>query len=103
MTPKQLAAEVQEMIRLCTDRIVGIGAEQYHDVTTGRQKFEGMPFADLLDYADEELLDLINYTVMAHIRLRRLRAALVSGVGSDMFADASDEAFKRDGEGILTR
>lgn len=96
MTPENLADEVEATITRCRGRILGIGRDQYHDAATGRQKFEGMPFADLLDYADEEILDLINYAVMTRIRLRRLRTALVSGVGADMFADASDEEFKRD-------
>ncbi len=102
MTPEQLAAEIEPAVLEAiqgtageaAQRILSIGREQYHNAETGRQKFEGMPFADLLDYADEEILDLINYAVMTRIRLRRLRAALVSGVGADMFADANDEEFK---------
>lgn len=76
MTPQDLANEVEAMIRLCTDRVGpdSIGARQYH-VEGKPQKFETMAFDDLAEYYEEELRDIINYAVMTHIRLGRLRKA----------------------------
>jgi hypothetical protein len=87
MTPQELASEVEGMIRLCTERITGIGAQQYH-VEGQPQKFETLPFDDLCEYYEEELRDIINYAVMTHIRLRRLRTAL----GQTIAATEGDES-----------
>lgn len=77
MTPSELAAEVAETVALAQGRITGIGADQYHDAATGRQLFEDLPLPELLRFAEEEALDLVNYAVMARIRYARLRAVLV--------------------------
>lgn len=76
MKPVELADEVAETVALAQSRIKGIGADQYHDAETGQQRFETMALDDLFVYAEEELLDQINYAVMLRIRLRRLRQAI---------------------------
>jgi hypothetical protein len=76
MTPDELAAEVAETVALAQSRINGIGADQYHDAETGQQRFETMNLDDLFVFAEEELLDQINYAVMLRIRLRRLQGAI---------------------------
>lgn len=76
MTPQELADEVTQMIEECRERVTGVGATQYYE--QGKpQKFETMALDDLLEYAEEELRDLVVYAVMARIRFRRLRDALV--------------------------
>lgn len=79
MTPQELATEVDAFIRQCTDRITGIGAQQYH-VDGQPQKFETMEFDALAEYYEEELRDIANYAAMTHIRLKRLREAFVPWV-----------------------
>jgi len=74
MNSQQLAREVVETSLDAAQRITGIGAEQYSNGDT--QKFETMPLDELFEYADEELLDLINYATMTRIRLKRLREAI---------------------------
>lgn len=55
-------------------RINGVGNKQYSQ--GGFQKFETMELDELLEYAEEEVLDIANYAAMMFIRLRRLRQAL---------------------------
>src|SRR5690606_29093255 len=74
MNSQQLAREVVETSLDAAQRITGIGAEQYSNGDT--QKFETMPLDELFEYADEELLDLINYATMTRIRLKRLREVI---------------------------
>jgi hypothetical protein len=83
MTPQELAGEVAETVALAQSRITGIGADQYHEVATGRQKFEDMPLDALIEYAEEEALDLINYAVMARIRYARVRTAIAAWYRAD--------------------
>jgi len=52
-----------------------VGAEQY-DSEVGDQHFEVTPLENLFTYAEEELLDLINYCVMLIIRIRRLKGQM---------------------------
>lgn len=75
MKPEELAAEVGQTVRLAQERIKGIGAEQYAQ-PDGTQKFETMNLDDLLQMAEEEALDLINYAVMMRIRFARWRRQL---------------------------
>jgi hypothetical protein len=70
MTSEELADEVGHFIAECRGRILGIGAEQYEE--QDGQKFEKMPFPELLQYAREEAQDLAVYAAMLDIRLRRL-------------------------------
>jgi hypothetical protein len=70
MTSEELADEVGHFIDECRGRILGIGAEQYEE--QDGQKFEKMPFPELLQYAREEAQDLAVYAAMLDIRLRRL-------------------------------
>lgn len=55
-------------------RIKGPGNDEY--TMDGYQKFEEMDLDDLIEYAEEEVLDLSNYCAMLFIRLRRIRQAL---------------------------
>ena len=65
-TPEAHAAVVED----AQHRILGVGAQQY---TEGdQQKFETMPLLDLVEYAREETLDLVNYGVMLTLRIERL-------------------------------
>jgi len=96
MTPQDLADEVERVVGLCTDRITGIGAQQYH-VEGQPQKFETMDFDALAEYYEEELRDIINYAVMTHIRLGRLRRSIKAQMnGRDLydigFRDGYDSA-----------
>lgn len=74
MNSAQLAHEVEEVVKEAQARIIGVGQEQYAE--GDQQKFEIMPFEDLLVYFEEELLDQINYAVMNLIRVRRLKVVL---------------------------
>lgn len=74
MTSKELAREIATVVLATTDRVVGIGAEQY--ASRDSQKFENMPLPDLYDMAMEELEDTVAYAVMLRIRLTRLKEAL---------------------------
>lgn len=75
MSSEDLAEEVANTVVDAAARIKGVGHEQYSE--PGYQKFEAMPLMDVFEYADEELLDLINYIVMLRIRLIRMCAALL--------------------------
>lgn len=74
MTSAQLAEEVASAVTRATSRVVGTGRSQYEFVD--HQKFEVMDLADLIEYTLEEADDLINYSVMVQIRMRRLRDEL---------------------------
>lgn len=81
MKSEELADDVKRVaiIADAQARILGVGREQY---TEGdEQQFETMPLQDLIEYAREEALDLINYGVMLTLRIERL-AALV-GIAED--------------------
>ena len=78
MTSEQLANRVAAIIGHCTTRIKGIGAEQYDKGKT--QGFETMPLCELIDWAGEELEDIIVYAAMLHIRLNRIKEELKSDV-----------------------
>ncbi|MEV2279301.1 hypothetical protein AB0I72_27360 [Nocardiopsis sp. NPDC049922] len=74
MTSEDLAREVNATIAACQERVVGVGNSQYSYGDT--QRFEEMPFADLVLMAREEVQDLIVYAVMTDIRLKRLQEAI---------------------------
>ena len=74
LSSEDLADYVADTVVDATSRIKGVGNEQYS--MGGFQKFEGMPLIELFEYADGELLDMINYGVMLRIRLIRLGSAL---------------------------
>jgi hypothetical protein len=86
-------AEANIVAALCADRVGpdSVGAKQY--VVPGQpQKFETMDFDGLCDYYEEELRDLVNYAVMTHIRLGRLRAEVANRMRAleQREADASE-------------
>lgn len=66
--------ELQSIIALCREGIMGPGKEQYE--RDGKQKFEDMPLVALIDYVSEESRDLINYGVMVTWRMKQIRLAL---------------------------
>lgn len=76
MTPQELSDAVAEVVADAQARVGpdSIGARQYH-VEGQPQRFESMPFADLIEYVREEALDLVNYGVMLTIRIQRLKDA----------------------------
>ena len=86
MSSEDLAGAVADVVVDATARIKGVGREQYEE--PGFQKFEAMPLMELFEYADEELLDLINYTVMLRIRLIRIASALLD---ADVIENGDDD------------
>lgn len=74
MTSEELAEETERIISCAQSRILGTGKNQYS--TGGTQKFEEMTPLDLLDEAQDEILDLINYSVMTYIRVERIKQTI---------------------------
>lgn len=74
LSSTELAEYAEQFITDCTNRIKGVGKEQYSE--SGYQKFEAMDLDDLFEYIEEELRDVPNYCTMLFIRIRRLREAL---------------------------
>lgn len=77
MSPQELSDTVATVVARAQDRVGpgSIGAQQY-SVPGQPQKFETMELDALLEYVEEEALDLINYGVMVVVRLERLREAM---------------------------
>ena len=75
MNAQNLSDEVIATVMLAQERVGpgSIGEQQYYDALTNTQGFERMDFDSLLQYAEEEALDFINYGVMIRIRIARLR------------------------------
>lgn len=74
MTSEELAAEVKKAVSAAVqERILGVGKEQYD--LGDKQEFEEMSLDRLFEMAEEEALDLIAYSTMLIIRVRRLREA----------------------------
>lgn len=74
MTSEELAAEVKRTVSAAVqERILGVGKSQYD--LGDKQEFEEMSLDRLLEMAEEEALDLIAYSSMLIIRVRRLREA----------------------------
>lgn len=74
MTSEELAAEVEAFVARCRSRVTGTGDEQYGNGPV--QKFEGLPLMQLIDWALEEIEDVVNYSTMMAIRLQRVRKTL---------------------------
>lgn len=79
MSPSKLAdvveVEVAKTVALVRERLAGVGADQYYDAATDTQKFETMDLDALMQYCEEEALDVVAYGVMLRIRFARLRLA----------------------------
>lgn len=74
MTSEELASEVKKAVSAAVqERILGVGKEQYD--LGDKQAFEEMSLDRLFEMAEEEALDLIAYSTMLIIRVRRLREA----------------------------
>lgn len=78
MNAQDLSNEVAATVALAQERVGpgSIGEQQYYDPITNTQGFERMDLDDLLQYAEEEALDFINYGVMIRIRIAHLRDVL---------------------------
>jgi hypothetical protein len=74
MTSEQLAEMVGEFMAFCQSRVRGVGNEQYDEGT--HQKFEAMALDELIEYTVEELSDIVNYSTMVYVRLKRIQEAL---------------------------
>jgi hypothetical protein len=59
---------MEAIIQTAKDRIMGVGHEQYSE--GDKQKFELVPIDTLMEWAEEETIDQINYGVMLLVRLR---------------------------------
>lgn len=107
MSSDDLADFCKEFILEAMGRVTGVGDKQYSNV--GFQKFEGMELDQLLEYAEEEILDIPNYCAMLFIRIRRLRQALDAvdnlGKGTEEEYEEGDitaDDFKDGGESEAT-
>lgn len=82
MTPQELADHLPIILAKCQERTLGVGAQRYSDEgEEGRpQRFETMSLDALMEYVEEELLDIVNYSVMVWIRFTRLREAADAAV-----------------------
>lgn len=85
MTTDELVEQVEQFIVHSLTRVKGTGDEQYSDGDT--QQFERMELDELFVWAEEELADIVNYSVMLAIRLRRLREDI-----ADKIKEAADAA-----------
>lgn len=70
MSSADLAEHVVEYMKEATERVTGVGNDQY--TLKSHQKFEELDIHEVFNYADEEILDLMNYLVMVRIRLMRI-------------------------------
>ena len=75
MTTKELAEFQKAFTRHARGRIYGVGAAQY--AQTERQKFESYPVFRLIEEAQDEAADLINYATMIAIQLERIKEKYV--------------------------
>lgn len=78
MTSEELADEVEKFIVHAVTRVRGTGDDQYSKGDT--QQFEGMNLDELFKWAEEELVDTVNYSVMLSIRLRRLQNEIATTI-----------------------
>lgn len=74
LSTDDLAQYVADFTIDAASRVRGVGHDQYS--AEGYQKFETLTLPELFTYADEELLDMMNYCVMLRIRLIRLASAI---------------------------
>lgn len=74
MTSEEFADSVTQLISHARSRVLGIGHHQYSK--GDEQQFETMTLEQLLEWAEEEVVDTVNYVAMLHIRLGRIREAL---------------------------
>jgi hypothetical protein len=78
MSPEEVAVNVERIVKKAQERVGpnSIGAKQYY-VPGVPQKFESMSLGDLVQYVEEEVLDLVNYSCMLYIRLERIKELMV--------------------------
>lgn len=78
MAPAEVAENVRRIVGLAQERVGpnSIGAQQYY--REGQpQRFETMSLGDLVQYVEEEVLDLVNYSCMLYIRLERIKQLMI--------------------------
>lgn len=78
MTSDELAEEVERFVVHAVTRVKGTGDTQYSK--GDEQQFEGMVLDELFKWAEEELVDTVNYSVMLAIRLRRLQSEMATAI-----------------------
>lgn len=88
MTTNDLVEEIESFVVHALTRVQETGDEQYSKGDT--QQFEQMNIDELFVWAEEELADLVNYSVMIAVRLRRVRGAVADKIKE--VADAASEA-----------
>lgn len=74
MRSDEVAKMVAGYVEEAQARVLGVGAEQYE--RDGDQKFETQDLPDLVEYAREECLDLVNYACFMLYRLDRLQVSM---------------------------
>lgn len=77
MTTDELAQEVESFIVHAVTRVREPGEQYSHGDT---QNFETLEIDKVFEWAEEELIDIVNYAVMLTIRLRRLRAEIAETI-----------------------
>lgn len=75
MNGEDLAKCVAEIVEGCAKKIDKAQVD-YYDPKLDKQLFESMSVIQLVDWTEEELLDLIVYNVMQIIRLRRIKESI---------------------------
>lgn len=74
MTSEELAETIEGLVRMSRERTLGTGNEQYSDGEN--QRFEQLSLDEIFSWAEEELVDLVNYCTFLWIRLERMRGHL---------------------------
>lgn len=74
MTSEEFAQEVARAVLAVQSRILGIGRSQYE--RDGRQQFEDMSPAQIVQFGMEEAEDLVAYATMLRIRLNEIKKAM---------------------------
>lgn len=75
MNAQELGQFQDSFTRYARGRILGIGATQYSDVRG--QRFEAYSISRLIDEAQDELADVVNYAAMLAIALQRIKEKFV--------------------------
>ena len=73
---EHLAAEVRKVIVEATSRFTMPSAREEYEHGEHGNRFYDETMADQLDGLEEELMDVMNWSAMAIIKLRRIRNAL---------------------------
>lgn len=80
MDSNELANKIVSVQSTALVRVLKEGRDSYGDLGDERQSFEGETIFDILDEAENELLDLMNYAAMGAIRVRDMRRHLAQAL-----------------------